>query len=287
MNVVPIAFDSMGVRSMATLIKTRDVRVMIDPGAALGPNRYNLPPHARELEMLAKLSKKIKVEAARCDVIIITHYHYDHYDPDDVGMYKDKVVLIKHPTESINKSQSGRAKRFLKAINGVPARLEFSDTNEFRFGNTSISFSDPVPHGPTNKLGYVTEVLVDDGERFIHSSDVEGPCLDEQVSFILKHDPKYVILDGPLSYMLGFRYSHSCLDKSLQNLLRIIDSGELTNLVVDHHFLRDAKWLERIREVKSYADEVGVKVLTAAEFAGGEVNALESTRNLLFRLGDG
>ena len=37
MRVRFLAFDSMGTRSMCTLVEADDARIIIDPGAALGP----------------------------------------------------------------------------------------------------------------------------------------------------------------------------------------------------------------------------------------------------------
>ena len=44
MNVVPLAADSLGVRSMATYVECGETRILIDPGAALGAARFGLPP---------------------------------------------------------------------------------------------------------------------------------------------------------------------------------------------------------------------------------------------------
>ena len=44
-RIVPLAFDSFGVRSMATFVETDDLKVLIDPGVALAPVRYGLEPH--------------------------------------------------------------------------------------------------------------------------------------------------------------------------------------------------------------------------------------------------
>ena len=54
MKIIPISSDSLGVRSMATYIETKDCKILIDPSAALGPKRYGLPPHQKELETLYK-----------------------------------------------------------------------------------------------------------------------------------------------------------------------------------------------------------------------------------------
>jgi predicted metallo-beta-lactamase superfamily hydrolase len=59
MKIIPIASDSLGVRSMATYVETKDCKILIDPSAALGPKRYGLPPSIIEIEALKKIKKKI------------------------------------------------------------------------------------------------------------------------------------------------------------------------------------------------------------------------------------
>ena len=44
MNITPLAADSLGARSMATLVATPDVTILLDPSVRLGPYRYDLPP---------------------------------------------------------------------------------------------------------------------------------------------------------------------------------------------------------------------------------------------------
>ena len=41
-KIVPLAFDSFGVRSMATFVETDDSKVLIDSGVSLAPLRYRL-----------------------------------------------------------------------------------------------------------------------------------------------------------------------------------------------------------------------------------------------------
>ncbi|MDK2464732.1 MAG: MBL fold metallo-hydrolase, partial [Candidatus Korarchaeota archaeon] len=78
MLVRPLAFDSMGVRSMATYVETRDVSLLIDPGVALAPRRFGLPPHDVERERLRSLARVIEEHARRARILVVTHYHYDH-----------------------------------------------------------------------------------------------------------------------------------------------------------------------------------------------------------------
>ena len=283
MKISPLAFDSFGARSMATYIETNDVKILIDPGVALGPSRYRLPPHEKEIQRRNELWEDIKRKAAIADVLIVTHYHYDHHDPNYPELYKDKILLTKDPKNNINFSQKNRAKYFLEQIRDVPKEINTADNSNFAYENTKIIFSKPVYHGTNNRLGYVVETLIDDGkERFIHTSDVEGPALDDQVEFILEHNPKTLILDGPMSYLLGYVYPSKYLEKSIENIIKIIDETDIRTIIPDHHFTRDLHYVERLKNVYERIEGTDVKVITAAEYAGREVELLEAKRKELY-----
>src|SRR5215831_5641254 len=79
MKVVPLAADSLGVRSMATYVECGQTRVVIDPGASLGQRRFNLPPADEEWEALRRANDRIGAYATRAGVIFISHYHEDHF----------------------------------------------------------------------------------------------------------------------------------------------------------------------------------------------------------------
>lgn len=274
----------MGTRSMATYIETSDVKIFIDPGVALGPSRYGLPPHPLELERLDEHWAEIVRYARKAEVLIVTHYHYDHHSPwEDLDIYEGKTVLIKHPKVKINRSQMGRAAFFLEQLGSRPGKLEYCDGREYRFGNTTLKFSPPVFHGTNPRLGYVVEVLVDDGrERFLFTSDVEGPSIPEQASFILQAKPNILYVDGPMSYMLGYRYSQKSLQESVSNLLRIVRECPLKSLILDHHLLRDLEWENKMREVLKEASQTGLQVLTAADYAQKPKDMLEARRRELY-----
>ena len=282
-KIVPLAFDSFGVRSMATFVETSDLKILIDPGVSLAPLRYGLEPHPLELQRLNETWETIKQYAEDSDVLIVTHYHYDHHDPNHPELYKAKRVFIKHPTENINKSQKSRAAFFLEAIKGLPKKIEISDGNTFLLGKTRIAFSKAVCHGTNPRLGYVTEVSIkSNNEKFLHTSDVEGPSLEEQIKFILKEKPDVLFVDGPMTYMLGYRYSFKSLEISNNNLVKAMREAGLQTLVLDHHFLRDLKYKTRIKPVYEAAEKYDVKVLTAAEFCGRKIEMLEALRKELY-----
>ncbi|MHC1566547.1 MAG: MBL fold metallo-hydrolase [Candidatus Syntropharchaeia archaeon] len=280
MKIKPIAFDSLGVRSMATFVETSDAKILIDPGVALGPSRYGLPPHPVELKRKEFMWKEIKKYAKLADILIVTHYHYDHHNPEEPEIYDGKTVYIKHPKEKINRSQRERASYFLERISVKP---EIADGKEYEYGSTFIRFSEPVYHGTNPRLGYVVEVSISHGkEKFVHSSDVEGPSIEDQARFVIEEDPDVLILDGPMTYMLGFRYSKKSLELSIENMIKIITETKIKVLVPDHHFTRDLNYAERITPVYKCALEKGVEVITAAEYAGLDVNILEARRKELY-----
>ena len=282
-RIVPLGFDSFGVRSMATFVETDDQKILIDPGVSLAPLRYGLEPHPLEWQRLDETWNIIKDYAEESEVLIVTHYHYDHHDPDYPELYSRKTVFIKHPTENINISQRDRAAYFLAAIKGLPKKLEIADGKSFTFGETTITFSKAVCHGTNPRLGYVTETCIKSGgEKFLHTSDVEGPSLDDQIAFILNEKPDILFVDGPMTYMLGYHYSFKSLEISNSNLIKAIRETSVHTLVLDHHFLRDINYKMRIKPVYEEAQKRGVKVMTAAEFSGRKIEMLEALRKELY-----
>jgi predicted metallo-beta-lactamase superfamily hydrolase len=282
-RIIPLGFDSFGVRSMATYVETDDVKVVLDPGVSLAPLRYGLEPHYLELQRMDEVWSDIKNYSSDADVLIVTHYHYDHHDPDSPDIYGGKLVLIKDPNENINFSQRRRASYFLDKINSFASKISIADGNSFKFGGTLISFSKAVFHGTNPRLGFVVEVSIrSGGEVFLYTSDVEGPSVDSQVEFILAEKPNILFVDGPMTYMLGYRYSNRSLEASIENLIRILSLRCVETLVLDHHLLRDLKYRERVSRVYDVAGEFNCRVLTAAEFSGRSIEMLEAHRKDLY-----
>jgi predicted metallo-beta-lactamase superfamily hydrolase len=283
MRIIPLAADSMGTRSMATFVETSDIKILIDPSVALGPIRYGLSPHPKEETKLGIHERRIISHMKKSQVLIITHYHYDHHDPDNPQSYKDKILLAKHPKDNINKSQKKRARILLEGLGELPREVEYSDGEEYKFGRTRLRFSEAVPHGSNTKLGYVTEVSISEGRnKFLYTSDVQGPCLEEQTRFLLDEDPNVIFGDGPMTYMMGYRYPRRAYEDSIENLKRILDETRVRTLVLDHHLLRDIKWEEKITEVYSHAKKRKVKVMTFAQFIGRKNSILEARRKELW-----
>ena len=269
---------------MATYVETKDVKIFIDPGVSLAPIRYSLPPHPIELKRLDEHWNEIVKLAKKAEVLIITHYHYDHHNPwENLEIYDGKTILIKHPTENINYSQKERSAFFLDQIKDRPKKLEYADGKKYQFGKTKLEFSKAVFHGTNPRLGYVIEVFVDDGEfKFLHTSDVEGPNNDAQTEFVLEKKPNLVFSDGPLSYIM-YRFGTKAMNSSVENMIKIIEKCPLEAFITDHHFLRDLKWKDKISKVFEVAEKKKVKVGTAADYLGKLIDMLEAHRKDLYK----
>ncbi|NJE29828.1 hypothetical protein E3E38_02005 [Thermococcus sp. 18S1] len=253
MRTIPLASESLGVRSLAVFVEAGGRKILIDPGVALGPKRYGLPPAKVEIETLHRMRRKLQGYARRADVITISHYHYDHHTPFFEGLYESsseeyaeeiysgKVLLIKHPRENINFSQRKRAWAFMKNAEPIAEKIEFADGRSFDLGGVTLEFSPAVPHGSDgSKLGFVVMVMIDDGFRLIHASDIQ--LLNRKaVEWIVEKNPDLLITGGPPTY-LGKR-AEGGWETGIKNLNEIIrETG--AEIVLDHHIIRDKRYPE-------------------------------------------
>jgi len=266
---------------MATHVEAGGVGIVIDPAVALAPRRFGLPPHPVEEEAKAALWGRVKEHVVGADVIVVTHYHYDHVDPEEPEIYRGKTVLLKHPKAMINRSQRERAAALLPRLRELAGEVRYGDGRRFRFGDAEVRLSRPVPHGMTALRGFVVEVSVRADETFLYTSDVQGPLLEEQVDFVLEERPDTVFVDGPTTY-IDSPYLPVELREACDNLVRIIREAGASRLVIDHHLTRDLGYRERIERVYEAGEEQGVTVECAAEFLNVEPNLLEARRRELY-----
>jgi len=107
----PIWADSLGAKSFCTLVETSDVKVLIDPGVAIMHATFPAPWDLKIKWVEEGYSALIDV-SQEPDIVIITHYHYDHFTDFDHRLYRNKLVIAKSPNEYINDSQRNRAISF-------------------------------------------------------------------------------------------------------------------------------------------------------------------------------
>ncbi len=274
MDVIPLAFDSMGVRSMCCFIRG-ELNILIDPGVSLAPNRFKLPPHQLELEQLMKKRQLIQEYAGKSDIITISHWHNDHHTPFITGLYNSvtpqlaasiysgKIILAK-AMKGLNFMQKKRARSFLNH-----QHFEQCDGKTFSFQGVTLTFSPPVAHGTVKKIPVVMVSVKEEKEKkIVHASDIQG---FSGLSFIKKEHPDILIMSGPPAYLLPPEKLH----EAESNILELLDYCD--QLILDHHQVRDLTFREALPEVWK-----SPKVKTAAEYTGRLNILLEARRKELY-----
>ncbi len=291
LSILPLAFESLGVRGMSLYVRTPDLQLVVDPGSCLGP-RFGLAPHRREYRALSSSRELIQRVARRAEVLTISHFHYDHYLPPFENwvwlwsspslaerLYRGKTVLMKDFSSSITPSQRKRGYLLRKFCAGLAKEVRAADGRRFSFGGTELEFSPPVPHG---LRGQVLMLCVRAGrDCVVHAPDVQGLLPPSALSFILRREPGAVVVGGPPLYLRGL-LGEGELEGARENLRRLARRVPL--LVVDHHLLRSTDYAEYLAPVREEAERRGNRVCTAAELLGKEPELLEARRRELYGL---
>jgi len=294
-KVKPVAFESLGVRSMCTFIETPDANILIDPGVSLG-KRFGLLPHPKEYRVLKKMRRNLIELANKADLLIISHYHFDHYSPlnytdytwtwskpeDNALIYLGKILLVKDYRDNINFSQRKRGWIFNKLVKDLASRIEIADGKTFKFGETIIRFSMPVWHGEINTpLGWVLMTTIEyKRSKVMFTSDVQGPIDNNVLNLILMEKPDLLIIGGPPTYLSNGRVNVNSISRAFENLVKLVKF--IPNIILDHHLLRDVNWRNYVRNVFRRAEEIGHNIFTAAEFLGKRNRLLEGRRRELY-----
>jgi predicted metallo-beta-lactamase superfamily hydrolase len=270
MDIILLAFDSMGVRSMCCFINS-DPAILIDPGVSLAPNRFGLPPHRIELEQLMKKRKVIQEYAKKADIITISHWHNDHFTPFITGLYGSVTPVIAKSVydqkvvwgnaAGLNYMQKKRAHAFQKHCPFNPC-----DGKTVSLNSVTLTFSRPVPHGKMTNVPVVI-VSIEHERKIVHASDTQG---FSGIDFIKKENPDILIMSGPPAYLL----SPQEVDKAQTTIVTLLDYCD--EIILDHHHTRDAAFKKALPAVWK-----NTAVKTAAEYMGQPNTLLEAKRKEL------
>ncbi len=274
----PLAAESLGVRSMALRVETPDLAITIDPGAAIPPLRGGLPAHPVEINTLAQRWQAILQSLQTSQAAVITHYHYDHLNPDQPWYYRGLQVFLKDPDHATNRTQRRRGRHFWERLRPYARHLAVADGQRVRFGNTEVLFSEPVRHGPGERLGRVVQVaVIHGGDRLVFTSDVQGPCLEEHLDFVREVRPTALYLDGPPTYLDGF--PRWALEATIAHLAWILETLRPEVVLLDHHSLRRPDWR---RFYEKGLGPLARRLLSAADYLGVPETLYEARRRELF-----
>jgi predicted metallo-beta-lactamase superfamily hydrolase len=280
MRIICLGAESLGARSVACMVESGRRSILIDPGVALGPRRFGLPPHPREQEAACGIRSAICNAAACATDIVVSHYHGDHVplahpDPSqvaiaDIPLRTGVHFWCKGPG---GLSRQSRARRHDLVHCWGPATARPAEGR----GDDSLCCSPPVPHGiPGGRGGAVMMTCITDGnERFVHASDIQL-LNDEAIDLICQWRPTVVFASGPPLYRAGIHpEEREGAAARARRLLCVANT-----LILDHHLLRSAEWLAWLRYT---ADGTGGRIVSAAEFMGRSPLLLEASRARLYQ----
>ena len=280
MQIEILGTESLGVRGLCTVVRTKDRNMIIDPGVALGFRRHGLMPHPVQV-IASEKTKELIIKALQDTTdIVISHYHGDHIPLVDANPYQLSVErvakLCRRPrfwtkgTKDLSYNQVRRAKAL---ANSIGRTLTIAEGRS----DGPLTFSSSVPHGERGgREGNVMMTRVEeDGEVFVHASDIQM-LNDEAIKQILAWQPNVVLASGPPIYLpsLTLGEQEDALRRTLQ-LARKVDT-----LILDHHLMRSRKgeqWLDYVSFL------TGHKVVCAADFMGLRRNPLEAERVLWYK----
>jgi len=147
----PVWADSLGAKSFCTLVETSDVRILVDPGVAIMHGSFPAP-----LDMKVRWTEegyeRIVEAAQRADVVVVTHYHYDHFTDFDEELYRGRLIIAKSPNRYVNDSQRGRALRFFTHLFGM-AGLDLDSLMEDPVEEEYPDPMDGLPHASSKSYG--------------------------------------------------------------------------------------------------------------------------------------
>jgi predicted metallo-beta-lactamase superfamily hydrolase len=277
MRVIPLAADSLGVRSMATYVECGTARILIDPGAVLAPHRSGLPPSSAEWEALRRANDRISGYAARANLVFVSHYHEEHFRHDP-ALYAGRALWVKDPAHHVGANQRQRAADLRRAI-GAATRWQTADGKHLDLVEAEVTVSPPLPHGEEGTpLGHVVGLLVMDrleGRRFVFASDVQGPLSAVVTAWLIRQRPHLVYCSGPPAY-LERDLGHALIEQGVANCLRLVETTGC-RVILDHYAVRDLRYRERFARLW----ETG-RVVTAAGFLGLDDQPLEAQRRELW-----
>lgn len=98
MNIEILATESLGVRGLWCFVKTKDRKMLIDPGIALGYLRHKLLPHPFQVAVDERIQKEIIKRWKETTDIVISHFHGDHIplaDPNPYQLDAKKIAKLK------------------------------------------------------------------------------------------------------------------------------------------------------------------------------------------------
>lgn len=199
----------------------------------------------------------------------------DYRDPlEDLQLLQQ--LDEKNPDDRRERIYAKRRKTFIKRTrlwNTEPhiceptSQVHFADGQTIVEDETRIRITQPLFHGVRYaRTGWVIAVVIEkNDEKFLYSSDIQGPTIEDYAQWIIDENPDFLILDGPATYLLGYMVNRYNLQRAMSNTARIIEKTDFETLLYDHHVTRDTRFRSRTKKVWDTAKKTKKNVLSYRE----------------------
>lgn len=246
-RILPIASDSMGVRSMACAIETPDLKILLDPGCTLGPHKEFKIPHPLEWQKNRFFTQNIINYAQQADLLFVSHFHQDHFkspfpdyfylhtDPEIANeIYRNKIIIHKS-IDDLRHFQHERALKLQTLWKKVAKKIiKIENGNEpiYSQGSTLIFSMLEFHHSkPETHLGKIQPLRIQmDTEEIWFFSDVHG--------FIFPDDRKKILNELERNFGAYDKQNQSLT--AVKNRILIFGGAPL-------HFLNKPKIMAELR----------------------------------------
>ena len=279
MEIEILGTESLGVRGLCCFVKTKNRKILIDPGIALGYVRYGLLPHPFQVAVDERIKRKIIKAWSESTDIVISHFHGDHVPLKDANPYQlslEKLIGLNEnlrfwTKKPVNFSpiEKERAQYLSQILN-----IQFIPSEGRKVGE--MSFSKAVPHGPANShLETVMMTRIEGDVIFVHGSDIQL-LNDEAISQIVHWKPDIVLAGGPPLYLN--RLSENQVKAGWDNATKL--SQQVDTLILDHHLMRNYEGIKWLKHLSSKTEK---KVICGADFMKKPRMLLEAKRKQLYK----
>jgi predicted metallo-beta-lactamase superfamily hydrolase len=264
MHIRILGAESLGVRGLLCVVETHGLKIVIDPGMALGYERHGLLPHPAQVAVGEQVRRELLTELRDASDVIMSHFHGDHVPLPNANPYQvraQQVAPLLQTARLWAKGSKGLSPNMVRRRASLAETLGRELPNAEGQSYGPLTFSPAVPHGePHTHLGTVMMTRIEDEKTvFVHASDIQ--LLDgEAISWILDWQPNVALVGGPPLYLSQFmgKQQKRMVWKNAQRL----DSG-IDTLILDHHLLRCREGLAWLDRLSSESDH---EVICAADF---------------------
>ena len=278
MRIEIIGAESLGVRGLCCFVQTKDRKILIDPGIALGYIRHKLLPHPIQIAMDEKIQKRIIDVWSKSTDIVLSHFHGDHVPLADANPYQlniSKLIGLNPDVRIWSKDLSHCSPAEKKRAISLAAVLHINLIPAEEKKDGPMTFSGPVPHGDQhNTSETVVMTKIEEDEVFVHAPDIQL-LNDDTVSQIIYWKPDIVLAGGPPIYLS--RLSKDQIKRAWHNALRLCQA--IDRVILDHHLMRSREGLEWLKQLSL---KTGKPVMCAADFMRKPRLLLEADREHLY-----